>query len=183
MRPILKCLLPTLAVALGLSACGSSSHGQASSSSTAPTATGSSTATTTLLVKTASNATLGATVLSDSRGLTLYRLSGEQDGKFICTSASCLHVWHPVTAPAAGTPTGSVGSLGTVRRPDGSEQVTYEGAPLYTFTGDRLPGEANGQGLKDVGTWSAVTVGASTPATKTAPASEPASSQSGGAGY
>jgi hypothetical protein len=34
--------------------------------------------------------------------------------------------------------------------------------PLYTFAANRSPGEAKGQGLKDVGTWSAVTVGSST---------------------
>jgi predicted lipoprotein with Yx(FWY)xxD motif len=40
------------------------------------------------VVKTASNATLGATVLVDAQGMTLYSLSGERSGKFICTSAA-----------------------------------------------------------------------------------------------
>jgi predicted lipoprotein with Yx(FWY)xxD motif len=87
--------------------------------------------------------------------MTLYHLTGEQNGKFICTNSGCLQIWHPLTA--SGTPTGTVGSLATVRRPDGTLQVTYKGLPLYTFAQDH-PGTANGQGFKDVGTWTVVTV-------------------------
>ena len=147
-----------------------------------------------VVVKTASNAPLGATVLIDAQGMTLYSLSAEQGGKFICTSTACTQVWHPLIA-SGGTPSGSVGSLGTVKRPDGAVQVTYKGMPLYTFAGDR-PGEAKGQGLKDVGTWSAVTVssqassgasGTSGPSTTSSQAAPPASSGSGsgysGSGY
>jgi predicted lipoprotein with Yx(FWY)xxD motif len=136
-------------------------------------------------VRTASNATLGATVLTDAHGMTLYRLSGEQNGKFICANSTCLGVWHPVSASAAGSASGSVASLGTVKRPDGTEQVTYKGMPLYTFTGDHQPGEANGQGLKDVGTWNAVTPSASSGAatTQSAPAQQTSTSQSGGYKY
>jgi predicted lipoprotein with Yx(FWY)xxD motif len=99
--------------------------------------------------------------------MTLYSLSAEQGGKFICTSSSCTQIWHPLSA--AGTPSG-VASLGTVMRPDGTQQVTYKGMPLYTFAQDQQPGQVKGQGFKDVGTWSAVTVssaGATTPSTGT----------------
>jgi hypothetical protein len=76
-----------------------------------------------------------------------------------------------------------VGSLTTVKRPDGSGQLAYKGMPLYTFTGDQAPGEAKGQGIKDVGTWNAVTVGAaSTTSTSSTPATETAPAKSGG-GY
>ncbi|HYM44871.1 MAG TPA: hypothetical protein VES65_01755 [Solirubrobacteraceae bacterium] len=138
-------------------------------------------------MKSASNTTLGATVIVDSQGMTLYHLSGEQNGKFICTSSACLQVWHPLSA-SAGTPSGSVGSLGTVKRPDGTEQVTYKGMPLYTFAPDQKPGDAKGQGIKDVGTWTAVTVsGSSSAPAATVPAtthteSAPAGS-GGGGGY
>jgi predicted lipoprotein with Yx(FWY)xxD motif len=129
-------------------------------------------------------------VLVDARGMTLYHLSAEQNGKFICTSSACLQVWHPLIA-SAGTPGGSIGSLGTVKRPDGTEQVTYKGMPLYTFASDRQPGDVKGQGIKDVGTWTAVTVakGSSssapaTPAPTTTPAqTTPPASSGGGGGY
>jgi predicted lipoprotein with Yx(FWY)xxD motif len=183
MRSTVKYLLPGLAASLTLAACGSSSHsGQgssaASSSKSSAAASGGSGAT--AVVRTASNATLGATVLTDAKGMTLYALSGEQNGKFICTSSACLQVWHPVTASGASAGSGGVASLGAVKRPDGTEQVTYKGMPLYTFTGDQQAGDANGQGFKDVGTWSALKVSASSaPATQSAPASQPAQSRRG----
>ena len=49
-------------------------------------------------------------------------------------------------------PTGPV-TLATRMRPDGRLQVTYKGLPLYSFNGDVKNGEANGEGIKDVGTW------------------------------
>jgi hypothetical protein len=69
-----------------------------------------------------------------------------------------------------------------VKRPDGTEQVTYKGMPLYTFAHDTAPGQANGQGIKDVGTWTAVTTSATKTSASTTP-SAPASSSSGGGGY
>jgi predicted lipoprotein with Yx(FWY)xxD motif len=101
----------------------------------------------------AENATLGKTVLTTTKGRTLYSLSVEKNGKFICT-ASCLSVWHPLMVPAGVHPTGPV-KLGTVERPEGGTQVTYKGRPLYRFGGDSKAGQANGEGIKDVGTWHA----------------------------
>lgn len=115
----------------------------------------------------AENATLGETVLTTTKGRTLYSLSVEKDGKFICT-ASCLSVWHPLTVPAGVRPTGPV-KLGTIKRPEGGTQVTYKGRPLYRFGGDTKAGQANGEGIKDVGTWHA----ASPPAKAAEPAPQP----------
>lgn len=174
MRQPMKFIIPALAASVLLAACGSSSSKSAGSTSeTQPAASQASTSTSSALVRTASNSKLGGTVLVDSQGMTLYHLSGEQNGKFICNSAACLQVWHPLTAPAGATPSGSVASLSTVKRSDGTVQVTYKGTPLYTFAQDKEAGEDNGQGIKDVGTWSAVTATTSAPAT-------PASSGSGG---
>jgi predicted lipoprotein with Yx(FWY)xxD motif len=105
------------------------------------------------VAKEAQNATLGKTVLTNMAGRTLYSLSVEKNGKFICTG-SCLSVWHPLTVPAGVKPMGPV-KLGTVERPEGGTQVTYKGRPLYRFGGDTKAGEANGEGIKDVGTWHA----------------------------
>jgi predicted lipoprotein with Yx(FWY)xxD motif len=182
MRPTLKFLLPALAASLTLAACGSSSSGTGSSSSSSSTPPAASTpSASATAVKTASNATLGSTVLTDAHGLTLYSLSGESAGKFICASAACTQVWHPLSATGSGTPSG-VASLGTLTRPDGTLQVTYKGMPLYTFAQDQ-PGEAKGQGLKDVGTWSAATVAsAGAPATSTGSSSS-TPTQTGRSGY
>lgn len=186
MRRTAICLLPALAASLALAACGGSSYSAGTSSKSnaaAATTVASSSASSGAVVKTAANSTLAATVLTDSSGMTLYRLSGEQAGRFICTGAGCLQIWHPLTAPATGAPSGGVGSLGTVKRPDGSEQVTYHGMPLYTFASDQQPGDAKGQRLKDVGTWNAVTVSAAkTTAATPAAAPESPPAESGG-GY
>jgi predicted lipoprotein with Yx(FWY)xxD motif len=120
------------------------------------------------------NRTLDTTVLTTHRGFTLYSLSAETKGRFICTG-SCTSLWSPLVVPRGTTPTG-VKLLGTVKRPDGRTQVTYRGRPLYTFTQDRKPGDAKGNGFKDVGTWLAASVGASRP---TAPAPTPASTPYG----
>jgi predicted lipoprotein with Yx(FWY)xxD motif len=162
MRRTLKCLLPAVAVSLTIAACGGSSYGTSSSNS-GGASTSSQASASGAALRTAANATLGATVLTDAQGMTLYSLSAEHGGRFICTSGACTQLWHPLSA-AAGAPSG-VSSLGTVMRPDGTRQVTYRGMALYTFAQDRRPGDAKGQGFKDVGTWSAVTVaGAGAPA-------------------
>lgn len=107
------------------------------------------------VVKESENATLGATVLTNNKGKTLYSLSVEKNGKFICTGG-CLSLWKPLVVAKSVKPKGPV-KLGTVKRPDGRTQVTYKGRPLYSFNADK-PGEANGEGLKDVGTWHAAKV-------------------------
>ena len=186
MRRSLKFVLPTLAAALLLAACGSSSSSKSSTAAAATqtSASASSSSGSSMLVKTASNSRLGVTILVDARGMTLYHLSAEQNGKFICTSAACVKVWPPLMASSGSAPSGTVGSLGTIKRPDGTEQVTYKGMPLYTFAHDTAPGQANGQGIKDVGTWTAVTTGAGTSkAATTSTSAAPASSSSSGGGY
>jgi predicted lipoprotein with Yx(FWY)xxD motif len=115
---------------------------------------------------------LGKTVLVNRAGRTLYSLSAETDGRFICTGA-CVSLWHPLLVSGAHKPTGAR-SLSTVRRPNGQTQVTYKGKPLYTFTGDHKRGDAKGEGFKDVGVWHAAAVGktaASAPQTTTMPSS------------
>jgi predicted lipoprotein with Yx(FWY)xxD motif len=142
-----------LTVSLLLSACGTGSSSSASATSAASeSSTGSSGG----LVRTAQDSKLG-TILVDEKGMTLYRLSGESAGRFICTSKECLAVWHPLATTPGSKLTGAP-LLGTVQRPDGSQQVTYDGWPLYTFAPDKKPGDISGEGIKDVGTWNTVKV-------------------------
>ncbi len=117
------------------------------------------------VAKQAENATLGRTILTTTRGHTLYSLSAETNGWFIC-AGTCLSSWHPLLVPAAVKPTGPV-KLGTVKRPDGRTQVTFKGRPLYSFAGDTKTGDVNGEGIKDVGTWHAAAL------SKAAPQPEP----------
>ena len=126
------------------------------------------------LVRTAQNAKLQTKVLINRSGRTLYHLSVEHKGHFICTNATCLGLWHPLVVAKGTKPTGSV-SLGTVVRPDGRIQVTYKGGPLYTFAEDTKRGDVKGEGFRDVGVWHAATVGAA--------AASSSSSGSGSSGY
>jgi len=122
-----------------------------------------------VVAKETQSESLGAKVLARTNGHTLYSLSVETHGRFVCTGG-CLGTWKPLVVPQGVKPKGPV-KLGTVRRPDGRTQVTFKGRPLYSFDGDSKAGEANGEGFKDVGTWHAAKVrGTSTaPAPETAP--------------
>jgi predicted lipoprotein with Yx(FWY)xxD motif len=113
----------------------------------------------------------GKTILVNRRGMTLYHLSVERKGHFICKDATCLSLWKPLVVAKGVTPTGAK-SLSIVKRPDGRRQVAFKGGPLYTFVQDRKPGDMKGNGFKDVGVWRVVTVAGS--------ASAPSS---GGGGY
>jgi predicted lipoprotein with Yx(FWY)xxD motif len=96
------------------------------------------------------------TVLVNGAGLTLYHLTTDTSTETTCTGG-CAQVWPPLLA-ANGSPPQSAatpGTFGTVKRPDGGEQVTFNGMLLYTYAGDSQPGQANGQGIG--GTWFAVT--------------------------
>jgi predicted lipoprotein with Yx(FWY)xxD motif len=107
------------------------------------------------LVKTAFNKKLHDRILVTRLGRSLYSLSAEQRGRFICTNRQCLSFWTPLLAPHGQKPTG-VRSLGTITRPGGQIQATYRSRPLYTFNDDRRPGQVGGEGFVDVGVWHAV---------------------------
>jgi predicted lipoprotein with Yx(FWY)xxD motif len=129
------------------------------------------TAATKSVAKEGTVASLGKPVLTNNAGRTLYSLSVEKNGKFICTEG-CLRIWKPLVVAAGTKPTGPA-KLSTVKRPDGRTQVTYKGRPLYTFGGDSKPGQANGEGIKDVGTWHAATLATGSTAPESPPSQEP----------
>lgn len=87
-------------------------------------------------------------VLVDAQGKALYTADVEEDGKVRCTDA-CTSFWQPLAAPAGEiTATGDIGKLDTIKRPDGTMQVTADGKPLYTFTEDS-GGKVTGDGFSD----------------------------------
>jgi predicted lipoprotein with Yx(FWY)xxD motif len=134
-------------LALTVVAVGSVLLGACASSSTANSSSGSAgSASPTLRAQKVGS--IGS-VLVDSSGLTLYFLKGETAANIQCTG-SCATNWPPLTVASGVKPTvgsGVSGKAGTVQRPDGSLQVTYDGKPLYTFAGDSGPGDASGQGV------------------------------------
>ncbi|GAA4890704.1 SCO0930 family lipoprotein [Streptomyces coeruleoprunus] len=95
-------------------------------------------------------------IVVDGRGMTVYRFQKDSAWpmKTACTGA-CLEKW-PVVAPVDKNDTEGISTKGyvTFNRPDGKKQQTIDCWPLYTFAGDKKPGDTNGQGVG--GTWYAV---------------------------
>ena len=91
---------------------------------------------------------IGTVIVAGSNGMTVYQFSKDvKDSKTSACTGSCITKWPALTVPAGGTPTagtGATGTLGTITRDDGSLQVTYNGLPLYFFSGDAAAGDANG---------------------------------------
>src|SRR5689334_16716971 len=91
-------------------------------------------------------------ILVDGRGRTLYLFEKDRPGSSACAGL-CSTYWPPLLATGksiAGK--GTKGSLlSSVRRSNGSRQVTYAGHPLYLFSGDSKRGQTNGEGLTDFG--------------------------------
>ncbi len=108
-------------------------------------------------VKAASNATYGSLLVSSS-GMTLYHLTSEKPGSIAC-AGKCATFWPPLVLNAgAKVKSGSgvtASKLGTITRPDGRLQVTYNGMALYRYSPDKKAGDVKGEGVE--GSWFAVT--------------------------
>jgi predicted lipoprotein with Yx(FWY)xxD motif len=116
----------------------------------------------------------GARVLTSARGFTLYSFAPDTATTSRC-NRSCARLWPPVHGPVTAGP-GVTGTLGVIKRSDGTTQATYNGHPLYTYVADTAPGQANGNGINaSGGIWHEVTASAAAPA--------PSSSGAGGYGY
>ena len=94
------------------------------------------------------------TMLYDATGQPIYLFDVETGPRSRCYGA-CAQAWPPVLTK--GRPTAGKGArrglLGTIRRRDGSTQVTYRGHPLYYYVTDS-PGRVLCQNVTEFGgTW------------------------------
>lgn len=91
-------------------------------------------------------------IIVDGRGRSLYLFEKDRQGRSAC-SGLCATYWPPLLtngksiAIAGAKPS----LLGSIRRADGSRQVSYAGHALYFFSGDTKRGQTNGEGLQDFG--------------------------------
>ncbi len=157
-------------------ACGGSGGGSASASSSASTAKTTSSATVAV-----ANSALG-NVLVDAQGRTLYMFGADMGTTSTCSGA-CAQNWPPLLASGNATVGNNAKAslLGDSTRSDGKHQVTYNGHPLYLFSGDHKAGDTNGQGINAFGgKWHALTA---TGNQVTANAASGGSSTGGGYGY
>lgn len=160
-------LIALAGAALALAACGSST----SPSTTSSPAT-----------KVSSSSSPYGTILVTSTGRTLYAYSADTATTSRCNGA-CAQTWNPLVTigPPVVAASADRGFLATLTRNDGTTQVVYAGHPLYTYSGDLMAHQINGQGVG--GAWHVVTVtgqivsssggtsGTSSPTTTTTPAS------------
>jgi predicted lipoprotein with Yx(FWY)xxD motif len=169
---MLLALLAVAAAAAVLAAC--SSSGTSSTGGSTSTSTSSPAAATSGGLKTATIG--GATVLTNTKGFTLYSFAPDTPTKSNCNGA-CAQNWPPVAGPAKAS--GVTGTFGTIKRSDGSVQATFDGHPLYTFVGDTAPGQAKGNGLNVAGgLWHEITTSGTAPV-----GSSSSGSGGGGSGY
>jgi predicted lipoprotein with Yx(FWY)xxD motif len=105
--------------------------------------------------------TSAGTVLAGVHGYTLYYYAEDRPGSgtSACTGG-CAKAWPPLVAPVKA-PAGVrlPGPLGMITRPGGVRQVTLNGYPLYTYAGDKAPGQATGNGIE--GAWHVIKIKAS----------------------
>ena len=134
---------------LGLAACGGSGSSDAASASPATQTTASpTTGTGTSGGAVAAASTSLGTILVDSQGRTIYQFAIDSPGVSRCTG-SCLTYWPIVPAPKSASMSiaGVSAKIGSIKRSDGSRQLTINGWPMYTNAGDTSAGMTSGQGL------------------------------------
>ncbi|HKD33664.1 MAG TPA: hypothetical protein VKB73_09365 [Gaiellaceae bacterium] len=101
---------------------------------------------------------LGKIIVNGS-GLTLYLFEKDKRGKSACSGA-CAGYWPPLLTHGKAMAAGGAKQalLGTIKRSNGSRQVTYSGHPLYTYVLDTKRGQTKGEGSKLFGAgWDALT--------------------------
>jgi predicted lipoprotein with Yx(FWY)xxD motif len=91
-------------------------------------------------------------ILVDSAGRTLYLFEADSGTTSNCSGA-CAAAWPPLLTTGKPTTGASARAslIGTTKRSDGTNQVTYNGHPLYRFASDTKPGDVNGQGVNGFG--------------------------------
>ena len=132
--------------ATGSIAAGASPTANASTTSSNPSPSTSPQPATTVAVM--QNPTLGP-ILTDDHGMTLYSFAIDTPGVSNC-DGDCASVWPPFSPPSGSltAPSGVTGTLGVITRADGTQQVTYNGMPLYFYVTDKNPGDTKGQGIQ-----------------------------------
>jgi predicted lipoprotein with Yx(FWY)xxD motif len=135
------------AAAIGLLATGCGGSAYSSGSYGSPVPASAATGITAAVVG-LRNTPLGR-IAVDSTGHTLYLFEKDKSHRSACYG-QCATYWPPLLSH--GKPVARAGAkqalLGTIRRADGSRQVTYAGHPLYRYVQDEKPGQTTGEGLQ-----------------------------------
>jgi predicted lipoprotein with Yx(FWY)xxD motif len=177
---------------------GSSASTTAASSGSAATSTSASNAAANATPAAATSVSIGTasgphgTYLTGAGGRALYLWVADSGGMSSCSGA-CAKAWPPLTTkgkPVAGKGV-TASDLGTIKRSDGSTQVTYKGHPLYYFIEDKSAGSTKGQGSDAFGAawWivspsgTAITTGGASSSSSSSSSSKSGSSGGGGSSW
>jgi predicted lipoprotein with Yx(FWY)xxD motif len=126
------------------------------------------------------------TYLTGQNGMTLYYFGKDTvPNQTACTADACKQNWPAVTvadpSQLPASPAGATGTFSTfVRSDDGTNQLAYDGHPLYYFAGDKAPGDTNGEGVFALW-WVADVTGSALPA-PAEPSAAPSAEGSAAAG-
>lgn len=148
-------------VAAALAGCGGSSGTGASTTASATSATPAAAKSAPSLVIGTYKTPEDGTLITGTNNRTLYMFKADEKStsaheKLSTCNGACAAVWPPVLA--SGTPAvageANASLVGLTTRSDGTEQVTYNGLPLYYYTADTKAGQSVGNHLKDgFGLW------------------------------
>jgi len=166
----LALVVPLAGIALVAAACGSSQSSPATTSAPSTPAP-----TSAAKLSSATISSVGS-VLTGPNGKTLYYFTTDSPTSSTCTG-TCAATWPPLVVSGgskAALGSGLTGTLGSLTRPDGTTQVTYDQHPLYYYSSDTAAGQAKGEGVD--GTWFVLKTSGSPGATS------PSTTQGGGGG-
>ena len=146
--------ITALLLALALGACAADDAATTTTADAAATTTAAADTTTTEAAATGEGSVVLAStdlgdILQDGEGRTLYLFNPDAQGDSTCYD-DCADAWPAFVNEGTAGEGVDASLLGTTTRTDGAVQVTYNGWPLYYFSGDVAPGDTNGQALNDI---------------------------------
>ena len=98
-------------------------------------------------------------IVADGKGRTLYLFEKDHNHRSACYGP-CATYWPPLLTHGKPLARGGANQslLGTTRRANGGQQITYAGHPVYRFVNDTKPGQTTGEGSQAFGAgWDALT--------------------------
>ena len=93
----------------------------------------------------------GQKIIVDEKGMTVYYYTRDNKGTTVsaCTGG-CITLWPPVISSESPKLDGVTATVGSIKTPDGKNQVTLNGMPIYYYQKDTAPGQVNGQAVAGV---------------------------------
>jgi predicted lipoprotein with Yx(FWY)xxD motif len=88
----------------------------------------------------------GHEILANRNQLTAYVFDNDKNGVSSCYNG-CASAWPAILVQPGDE---IVAPFGTTTRKDGTQQVTFQGRPIYLYADDQKPGDVEGDGLGGV---------------------------------